>query len=393
MDSQVMHVQASILFLVLFPFRLSQKYWAKLTVLYSRSRLSVLNIAVCICLAYSPEDKLRWVQGQAHLHWAGKSYLGISRLPKGKHRCFSFGGDLTLALSMGSESDEKPVSAGACQRAQSRVLGMQCGDARARLWLAGSGARGGPRVRRCPPASYPAPPQCAERARRQEAAGAPRPAPRGASRASAPTARAPACALPLSPRRPGRHGERALRGETPQLPAAAARASLDRGLISAAGASSPRRYRLAAQKGAPASPAARRLPARALPPRSCGVKASPLERVPPSPGGNFRTRPSRRPFKFPTLATCRWSEGKRPFSASPGKGSFLWCAALVWGQRLSFPFSYYCVTKATNLSGVRQKAEGGSQHRRLGKTGQEWNHPLSVMYLCFNTLEQDEGRW
>lgn len=132
-----------------------------------------------------------------HIYTAqGKSYLGMSQLPKGKHRCFYFGGDLTLALSVGSEPDEKPVSAGVCQLSQSRVL-RTVRNARARLRLAGS-ARGGPRVRRCPSASCPAPPQCAERAR--EAGGGRRSAARKLSIPGRwPHRSPPACSL-RSPR-------------------------------------------------------------------------------------------------------------------------------------------------------------------------------------------------
>lgn len=81
-----------------------------------------------------------------------------------------------------------------------KALSPECAHSAERARRAvtgGPGARGGPRVRRCPSASRAAPPQCAERAR--EALGGPH-----AERPWAPAPSLAPCLLaPLSPRLPG----------------------------------------------------------------------------------------------------------------------------------------------------------------------------------------------
>lgn len=200
---------------------------------------------------------------------------------------------------------------------------------------------------------------------RREAAGAPRPA-RGASPGVGPTARPLPAPSPL-PAPPGpRHGERALRGEAlPQLPAAAARASLDRGLsgrgararagtVSRPGASPP----LPSPGASPPGPS-RRGPAVWRP--------RPWKGFPPSPRGNFRTRPSGRPFKFPTLATCRWSEGKRPFSACPWERILPVMRSTCLRTASLFSILLLLCDKGDEFVGMWGRKTEGSQHRRLGK--------------------------
>lgn len=202
------------------------------------------------------------------------------------------------------------------KRAQSRVLSTVCGTrapgcdwpARGRGWTA---------CAQVPAGVVPG----AAAVRRARAGGGRRQAPEKARTRSIPGRRphrSPlACALPL-PAPPGpRHGERAPRWWSTASATSSRCASISWSGTQRQGALEPAQV-LSAPGAPPPLP-----PPGASPPGpsrrgSCGVKASPLRRVPTVSPGNFRPAPRGDPLKFPTLATCRWSEGSVP-SASPCK--------------------------------------------------------------------------